>query len=177
MVSLEFDLVKYKAEHLDLLLTFWKTSRELGFLKSNSWEVQDWICEKLYTDGEGNIWCNAYWPDYYCINNYFYKHTFVAWQIAGYELKELIDIGEIEIEVISNGNKYIPLWGLNRKRKGRNEGTKYKIKSAKTSWNRIRGTSSYKCKLRGKNITEGYIRICCVCNWKAWKILKKIDSE
>ncbi len=174
MISLKFDITEYQPEHLDILLTFYKTSRELGFLKSNSFELQDWLCDKLYYDDQGNIWSKVYWPDFYCLGEQCYdKRKFVTWQIMGYQIKEKLDAGVFKLEITDGQYQYTPVWGLNKKRKQREETTKYKIKAAKADWNRGRDGRTYKCKLRGKRIEQGYIRICCVCNWKDWLILKR----
>ncbi len=174
MISLKFDITDYQPEHLDILLTFYKTSRELGFIKSNSLELQDWLCDKLYYDDQGNIGVKVYWPDFYCQGEQCYdKIKFVAWQLAGYEIKEKLDAGIMRLVITDGKDNYVPVWGTNKKRKYKENTIRGKIKATKADWNKKRDGRTYRCKLRGGRIEQGYIRICCVCNWKDWLILKK----
>jgi hypothetical protein len=176
MVNLNLDITKYKSEHIDLLLTFWKTSRELGFVQSNSWEPTDWITDNLYYDDRGNILIKARWPEHYCKSTCFNKNTFIAWQLVGYQLKELMDSGEIVIDISERGNKYVPCWGPNKDYNIKQDTTRNRIKAAKVAWSKGKETWTVKCKTRGAHIESGFIRICCVCNRVPIMVLKNIRN-
>lgn len=177
MVNLKLDLINYKVLDLDVLLTFWKDSRELGYLNSNSWELQDWVCENLYKDESGDVWVNEYWPHKLCSHPGFYKRAFVSWQYAGYKIKEKIDTGDLILYVIDGeNNKYIPCWGKNKEHTDK-ASIKDKIKAAKHRWRVKRPKGIERCKLAGKAPAKEHIHICCICNPAPIKILKKIDSE
>jgi hypothetical protein len=172
------DPIKLEIPHLspfllDIFNDFLQSCYNLDLIKYDSFnlELSSWIKQRMSFDKNGDLVIAPHWPKKYCQCGGFNKHDFVAFQLAGYQLKEAFERGDIEIEITCGKDKFIPAWPKNKVRGG---DTKDKIKRAKREWQPKQKLLKQNCPANKLDCRPGYIKICCVCYHKPIMVLRKI---